>query len=247
MSNRWYVVHLSTESSPHLTNVFSGSRLVECASRKVQVRLPPTINPSPKSFLSWVPPPPGWFYGNWAITLTSQPTYLPLKNFQYDAYPLFPQSLETPGQNVDLTSYQVGNSTTILTAYGIDTPRRSTNKTLGLEWDQVYDFAATGAIQAVNNTWELLAWGYDTCGVGYMVIYETPVVASGAPAGLDIEARSDVGPSHQTLRDIFEALRGLGNAELTSLVGQIVPLVKNGARRGMSPVVCDAACLNNTG
>ncbi len=72
------------------------------------------------------------------------------------------------------------------------------------------------------------------------------MAADGSPADLDIQARLDTGPSHDTLNDIYQALRGLGNAELTSLVGQIVPLVQNGARRGMGPVVCDAACVNNT-
>lgn len=217
-----------------------------CPSRKVEVRLPPTINPDPKSYLSWVSPPPGWFYGNWAITYSSQPSYLTLQNFQYDASPVFPQSAEIPGQNNDLTSFQVPNSSTIYTAYGIDTPRRSTQESLGPEWDHVYDFAGTGAIAAVNNTWELLAWGYDTCGVGYMVIYETAVAANDSPSSLDIESRLDVGPSHETLVEIYEQLRGLGSEELTNLVEETVQLVQNGDRRGLGPVSCDAACINNT-
>lgn len=217
-----------------------------CRPRTVEARLPPTINPDPSRFLSWAPAPPGWIYGNWIITHTSQPSYFSLVNFQADTSPIFPQSAETPGQNNDLTSFQLAGSTTIHTAYGIDTPRRSNQKSLGPEWDHVYDFVGAGALSAVNNTWELLAWGYDTCGIGYLVIYETPVAATGAPAGLDIESKIDTGPSKETLREIYSALRGLGNEELTRLVGQTVPLVQNGARTGVDPVVCGVDCLNNT-
>ena len=63
---------------------------------------------------------------------------------------------------------------------------------------------------------------------------------------LDIESRLDVGPSHETLVEIYEQLRGLGSEELTNLVEETVQLVQNGDRRGLGPVSCDAACINNT-
>ena len=78
------------------------------------------------------------------------------------------------------------------------------------------------------------------------MIYETPLAASGAPAGLDIESKIDTGPSKETLQEIYGALRELGNEELTKLVEQTVRLVQNGARTGMDPVVCGVDCLNNT-
>ncbi|KAI0786490.1 hypothetical protein C8Q75DRAFT_276172 [Abortiporus biennis] len=171
---------------------------------------------------------------------------MPFLNFQFDSSPVFPQSIDFPGQNNDLTSFQAPNSTIIHTGFGIDTPRRSNDKSLGSEWNDVYDFVGTGAFSETNNTWELLAWGYDTCSDGYMVIYETPVAANGAPAGLDIESRTDSGPSSDTLNELFTALRKLNNQALSSLVSETVPLVQNGARDGMPPVACDAACVNNT-
>ncbi len=222
---------------------FQGSSLAQCASRRVQARLPPTII----SNQSWVSPPPGWFYGNWPLTYSSQASYLPFINPQADLSPLFPQSLDAPGQINDLLSYQLGNSSTIQTVYAIDTPRRSTQKSLGPGWDYVHDYAPARGIPGFSNAWEFLAWGYDTWGVGYIVLYEAPVASAGISACFDILSRSDIGPSRDTLEGIHKALRGLGNADLTGLVGQIIPLVQNGARRGMDPVACDAACLNNTG
>ena len=165
---------------------------------------------------------------------------------QYDASPVFPQSTTLPGQNNDLTSFQLANQSALFTAYGIDTPRRSNNPSLGPEWEAVYDFVGTGALAAVNNTWELLAWGYDTHGDGYLVIYETPVASNGAPSGLDIESRSEDGPSPQTLNGIYDALVRLGNEELTGLVRSTQRLVRDGRRSGTPPVQCDAACVNNT-
>ena len=159
---------------------------------------------------------------------------------------MFPQSDVLPGQNNDLSSYQLPNSTVVQTAYGIDTPRRSNDKTLGPEWDDVYDFVGTGFLSSVNNSIEVLSWGYDTLGVPYLVLYETPVAATGAPADIDIESRSDTGPTKATLSKLFDALLALNNPEITQLVHQTVQLVQNGARNNLGPVVCDAACVNNT-
>lgn len=189
--------------------------------------------------------PAGWLYGNWKVTYSSQPAYLPLHNLQWDVSPFFPQSDVLPGQNNDLSSFQLANSTTVNTAYGVDTPRRSNNPSLSPEWDDVYDFVGTGSLSPINNSIEILAWGYDTIGVPYVVIYETPVAATGAPSDIDINTRSDTSPSKATLTKIFDALLSLNNAEITALVQQTVPLVQNGARRGSGPVVCDAACVNN--
>ncbi|THH31224.1 hypothetical protein EUX98_g2993 [Antrodiella citrinella] len=190
--------------------------------------------------------PTGWQYGNWKMTYSSQPAYLPVLNLQWDSSPLFPQSDVLPGQNNDLDSYQLENSTVVITAYGVDTPRRSNDKSLGAEWDDVYDYVGKGNISPDNNTFEIISWGYDTDGVPYAVIYETPVAATDATAGLDIESRSDTGPSETTLQAIKDALLSLGNEQITELVNQTVPLVQNGARKGSAPVVCDAFCVDNS-
>ena len=165
---------------------------------------------------------------------------------QWDVSPVFPQSTTLPGQNNDLTSYMLANQSAVFTAYGFDAPRRSSDPSLGPEWDGVYDFIGVGALAAFNNSWEILAWGYDTRGDGYTVFYETPVAANGAPSGLDIDSRSENGPSPQTLNSIYDALMRLGNKELTGLVHSMRKLVMDGLRTGIPPVQCDITCVNNT-
>lgn len=241
-----YLYMKSGLTSHVYTCVLDRAFLARCSNQKVQARLPPTVAPNTSLFSSWVAPPPGWFYGNWKVTYTSQPAYFPFHNFQWDSSPLFPQSTGLPGQNNDLTSYQLANDSTVVTAYGIDTPRRSNDPSLGPEWDSVYDFDGTGALASVNNSWELLAWGYDTCGDAYTIIYETPVVAINSLSGLDIDSRSEHRPSPKTLEGIYDALTHLNNTELTELVRTTRKLVVDGRRTELPPVECDARCVDNT-
>lgn len=50
----------------------------------------------------------------------------------------------------------------------------------------------------------------------------------GGPSDIFIQSRSDNGPSGETLVEIFRKLEGLGNKELTKLVGKFVRLTQNG-------------------
>lgn len=162
-----------------------------------------------------------------------------LYNFQFDSSPVFPGNASYPfGRNNDLTSFQTKNSSTIITAYGFDTPRAS----LG---PFVFDYVGTGVFDVINNTWELMAWGYDTCGNGYFLNYETPVAATGAPADLDIQSRVEDGPSEETLQELIKGVEALGNDELTKLAQQLTKLPIDGRRSGKPPVVCDEACVEN--
>lgn len=221
--------------------------IAACRSTKVHARLPPSLNPNPEHTGAYEPMPSGWLYGTWHVTFSSQPNYLPLLNLQWNPSPHFPENGTLPGQNNDLSSFQLAGDTTIHTAYGIDTPRRSNDPTLGPGWADIYDFVGTGGLRTINNSIEMIAWGYDTDGVPYAVMYETPVLdpSNLGPADIDIDSRSDTGPTNATLGVIFDELLKLGNKEIAALTEQIVPLVQNGARRGLGPVVCDAACVNN--
>lgn len=44
---------------------------------------------------------------------------------------------------------------------------------------------------------------------------------------------------------LCDVLLALGNAELSGLVGSVQKLTVDGRRTGMTPVQCDAACVNN--
>lgn len=191
--------------------------------------------------------PPGWYYGTWHVTHSSQPGYWGYRNLQYNPSPFFPQSSLLPGQDNDLSSFQIGNSSVITTAYGVDTPRRSNDKSLGPEWDDVTDFVGTGNLATMANSIEYISWGYDTLGVPYTVNHETAMPQFDFPTDINVASASDKGPSNATLTEIYNALLALDNAEITRLVQEIRPLVHDGARRGLGPVVCDTSCVNNVG
>ena len=161
---------------------------------------------------------------------------------------MFPQSTTLPGQDNDVYSYQFINQSDIVTEYGVDTPRRSSDTSLGPEWDSVYDYAGTGAHVTANETWEVLAWGYDMVGDGYLVVYEAGATENGTlTPGLDIMSRSEDGPCMETVDAIFRGLVQLGDAGLTELTHSTQKAAIDGRRGGMPPTPCDAACMNNTG
>ena len=219
---------------------------LHCNATTVHTRIPPLINPNPERFASWMPPPADWLFGNWKFTYTSQPLYLAdWQNAQVDISPTFPANASLPGQLNDLTSYQPPNSATVATFYVIDTPHRSSNTSLGIEWDAVFDFQGVGAISTINSSWAILAWGYDTCGLPFFVMYQTETASITSSPDLDILSRSDQGPTKETLVEILRSLRALGDEGITALVGQIKPTIQDGKRRGQPPVVCDEACVDN--
>ena len=227
-------------------------------------RLPPSLDPKVNTTPpAWASPPSGWIYGNWKITYSSNVGYQYLYSLEFDSSPILPTCFSPdpaayplstfPGQNVDLQTWSaaandsVGNSSTVLSAFGVDTPRRTDFSALGRGWDSVFDFAGTGALAGVNNTWELLAWGCDEKGDGHMAIYETAVSSGYAPPEVDIESRSEAGPSAATLEAIYRALRALGNEDLDALVANVTKLTVDGRRDGQPPFVFGPSCVNNTG
>ncbi|KAI0077401.1 hypothetical protein K474DRAFT_1674933 [Panus rudis PR-1116 ss-1] len=232
----------------HCTASHDSAILSRCSESKVDARLPPTLNPTAELSRRWVAPPTEWMYGNWKVTYSSHPLFLPLLNMQGDRSPVFPQSSKTPGKHNGLFTYQLANSSdTIYSLFGTDMPRRSSNKTLGPEWDAVYDWTAGGSLSSIMTTSEILAWGYDSCGAAYTATYATVTSMPNLSPSLIISSRSDKGPSEDTLHAVFEALSCLGNAELAGSVNRTRKHVQNGARDCLPPYECDTACVNNLG
>lgn len=183
--------------------------------------------------------------GHWKVTYSSIPEYQIFINFESDISLLANASV--PGQTNDLSSYNLGDDPHVYTIYGIDTPRSATTSA-SHDVRFVSDFRGGGIFRNNTNTIELLAWGYDTHGVPFSVLYETAVQGPGTaanPAGLDIESKSGQGPSRRTVRAIRDAIDALGDPGLTAVARQLTLLGRDGRRRGTAPVVCDEACLNN--
>ena len=189
----------------------------------------------------WQPPPIPWLYGNWKITYSSQPGYQFLPNFQADHYPVLPQAPPDVYRQVDLTSWSLFNSTStgVFTAFGYIDPLFAIDPT-----GFTYNFTGTGFAAALTNIWELMAWGYDTAGDGYSVIYETPP-EPGLPADVTISSRVETGPTAATMKAILAQMVALGNAEISGYAAGMLKIPLDGRRTGQPPVVCDASCIQN--
>jgi len=130
---------------------------------------------------------------------------------------------------------------TVWTIYGIDTPTR-VGKDGSIVAQDSYDDEPVGPITA--NTYEVIGWGYDSCGVPFAVWYETPLPNSTIPI-FDIVSRSDQGPSDLTLKSIFEAVTALDDPVVSDLASKSKKLIQNGARDGLPFPTCNASCQTN--
>lgn len=211
---------------------------------RVSVRYPPTIEPDEP----WEAPPYAWTFGNSFVTYTSFAPYLELYNYQADIYPRFPTTQEAADlrQNLDLASYSgppTGNSTLdshVYTAFGLDTPAPEIGSA-------IYNFSGQGDWH-LTNYYMHLAWGDDTNGDGYLVLYETPIAVDVDPT-LSITSRSPTGPSNSTLHAIFNALnstfKGETRGKLAELAGNLQKTKNDGRRDALGIAACDAACMDN--
>ena len=205
----------------------------------VSVRFPPSAN-GPASYLSpaWLPPPPGWLFGNWKITYSSQPGYLSEYNVQLDMYPLLPTNSSVPfSPHINLVSSQTVNSSNISTVYAIVKPVQH-----GPPF--VFDFTATGYLIATN-VYDVIAWGYDSAGNGYFVTYDGPTKQLGSPSDLTFYSRKEKGPTKPTLAAILKIVRAFDNSELTARANSVTKVPSDSRREGMLPVACDAGCMQN--
>lgn len=202
-----------------------------CFASSLSVRFPPTLGNV--SHTHWRHPPLGWDFNNWFQTNSSSPNAA-MRNLQYNPTPIDPD--DPAGDLNDLSSFQLLNNDTVFTSYGIDTPTSI---------PAVYSFAGTGLLKGANDSLEVLAWGYDCRGVGYRVSYSSLTTLTQTPASIDVLSRSDKGPDSATLSKIQDALVAFGDASITALAKRIGPALQDGARDGLPPVQCDAACKNN--
>ena len=140
----------------------------------------------------------------------------------------------------DLVSWQTPNSSNVFLFYGVDTP----TVVGGIRQHDAFDWVPPAPANVVNNTWEVIAWGYDAVSVPYVVLYETPAVGQNQSA-FDIISRSDKGVANSTLHSISEGLAVLGNQELITLAGQAQLLKQDGGRNGQLYPICNATCMTN--
>jgi len=229
--------HLLTIFLPCLTEPTHGPPSYYPVCAHVPARLPPTFGQPTNTTCKALPP--GWNHGDWALTYSSKPIYHFLWNIQIHQNPL--TNAQTPGQLADITSFGYSaNDSHTYTVYGIDTPYSENPQYTG-----VYNFNATGTLSGTSDTFEILSWGYDTAGHGFMAFYEGQEANGGAAPALDIVSRSAKGPTDETLYAIYSALASLGNDYITALVRNVTA-TPNSRQAVVGPVACGEACMNNT-
>ncbi|OAP62409.1 hypothetical protein AYL99_04612 [Fonsecaea erecta] len=191
----------------------------------IQLRTPPTFNEA--SLKPWDPLPPNWFLGNWFITYSNQELYHIFRNFIW--------TLTRPCADdacyaleatyfADLASFQLVNDTQKPNAtyfgYSLDT---------AISGGGAYHSVPVASLAAQNNTYEVISWGYDSEGAGFVVVYETPA-ASETVASLDIFSRAPSGPATDTLDAIKSGIKALGNKKLIDLLKSVTKTPQDGGR-----------------
>lgn len=200
------------------------------------IRTPPTFGDGKDT--TWTPIPDRWMLGTWYFTHSNSANYQSWRNMQWTLSPREPNTYDD--SLTDLVSWQTANSSEIFLFYGVDTP----TVVGGIKQHDSYDWVPPPPANVVNNTWEVIAWGYDAVSVPYVVLYETPAVGQNQSA-FDIISRSDKGVANATIHAIHEGLSVLGNQELITLAGQVKPLKQDSARNGELYPICNATCETN--
>ncbi|KAF4630705.1 hypothetical protein G7Y89_g7440 [Cudoniella acicularis] len=203
----------------------------------IKTRLPPTFEIPGKT---WEPTPYNWFLGTWYFTHSNSVVYQLWQDMQWTLSATGTTDID--GTLQDLTSEFALNETAfVFKNYGIDTPTVINGQII----PDSYTYVPTAPLSFANNTWEVLAWGYDSNGVPYAAVYETPADAGFTGPSLDIISRDDNGPSKPTLDGIYDAIKYLKNSQLDALLSSVVKLPQNGARDGQPYPSCNATCMMN--
>ncbi|KAN0112531.1 hypothetical protein V8E51_005482 [Hyaloscypha variabilis] len=204
----------------------------------IEIRLPPTFQLP--SQIDWEPTPPFWFLGTWYFAYSNSVVYQLFQNMQWTLYPTGTYGID--GTLQDLTSEFALNKTSfVFKNYGVDTPTVINGQPV----PDSYTYVPTPPLTFANNTWEVIAWGYDSDGVPYAVVYETPADGGLVGPSLDIISRSDKGPSKPTLDAIYDGINDLHNDALSAVLKIVVKLTQNGGRNGELFPSCNATCQTN--
>ena len=139
----------------------------------------------------------------------------------------------------DLATESILNETFVFENYGIDIPTVEDGRLV----PDSYFYDPIGPLAAANETWEVIAWGYDSNSVPYMVIYETAMHGGLGGPWLDITSRDDNGPSKLTLDTIYQGIKGLHNNRLYKLLPSLMKLKQDGGQNGQRYPSCNATCM----
>jgi hypothetical protein len=201
----------------------------------VRVRLPPSLSLNPN--LSWLAPPPEWYFKPWDMIYSSNSLSLAFRNLQYDPTAIDPT--KPAGQVNDLSSFQFPGNDTVYTTYGIDTPDTRQG------YAAVLHYEGTGILAGAISEYSIMAWGCDTNSNAYYVPYSTETALTATPAAIDIFSTSDKGPDSGTVTALMTALKSIQSPKIQPLVATLTKMTQDGARNGKPRVVSGLSIVKN--
>ncbi|VUC26901.1 unnamed protein product [Clonostachys rosea] len=227
-------------------------------------------SPATSDFLA---PPPAWFLGTWTIRRTSGTSYLSYGNLQWDLTPTVTTTCLANSTSLcplgglhgvinEVTSWAPADNKTALngaiggggrpvaSVRAYNTPRRLNFPELNADWDAVYDNTITdGPGKGFMQSWSVMHWSLDEKGMPWMVVHEAPALFPngewGVPAVHVISQNRD-GVDESTLRTVLEALKDLGNDEVTEQV-EILEFTRFDGNLPGGAVICAELCQKNGG
>ncbi|KAF4546186.1 uncharacterized protein LTHEOB_4183 [Lasiodiplodia theobromae] len=195
-------------------------------------RLPPSFSDPPFSPDSWDKVPDYWNYGVWYFVATSSAILADWTNIQWEMTPLSLDNQSAPSVE--------GQEFFYFELLGVPV------KLYGTTWPLApdsYESTLPGAGAVINNVWEFIAWGYDSKGVPYALLYETQ--AGPLPPSISLLSRSNSGVAEDTYELLREGLRNLGNADLAQLADDLYHLPHNHNNDGEPFPTCGSTCKLN--
>ncbi|KAL0259317.1 hypothetical protein SLS55_005053 [Diplodia seriata] len=225
---------IDTGQQPELSLCYLASHATP--PNEPQIRLPPTFSTPPSSPPDWDATPGDWFLGHWYYIASGNPAYREWRNMQWHLTPIsLRDNTSSPSPQLqDVVSYDLEGGGGYL-IYGIDTPVAP----------DAYRWVAAGPLAAQNNTWQVLAWGYDSADVAYAMFFETWPSGTNTPSQLYFISRSDRGIAEDTYRSLLRGVTELGDSELGEALNRVYPITQDGGRHGLPYPTCNATCMRN--
>lgn len=151
---------------------------------------------------------------------------------QWDLTPISTEDTNEPSlQRQDLVSYSFEGGVYLI--YGIDTPVAP----------DAYQWVPPGPLSVQNNTWQIMAWGYDSVDVPYTMFFET--WPTGQPSQFYFISRSDKGIAEDTYQTLVDSVKKIGNQELNEALTRVYRIKQDGGRHGETYAGCNATCKEN--
>lgn len=207
----------------------------------MEFRLPPFFDEG--DYRAWEPTPANWLIGTWYFQYSNSPIYHKFQDIQWTLSPT--DSNPVDGTLHDLTTeYALNLTSHIYQEYGVDIPTVLDELPVPDSYTYMPTQVPSSGFTFENGTWAVIAWGYDSNGVPYAVVYEG--AANGVGPVVDIISRDDDGPSKATVDLVLAGIKDLNNTVLGTALTSLMLVSQDGGRNEEMYPSCNATCMTNS-